>query len=266
MTPGYYPGLQAAEYHAGPGVSKSQLDLVARAPALLLWARRAPQVQSEALDFGTAFHTLVLEPDRFAVDYVIAPDVDRRTKDGRAAWEDFQASIADGAATAITADDHRRLHLMRDSLMAHPVARALLTAAGDAEASIYYTDAETGELCRCRPDKIAAAQQVMVDLKTIDDADRFDREALAYRYHVAHAHYVAGAAEQLGGQWDYLFVAVGKSTDAGRYPVRVIQLDPGAVAAGQEERRRNLDAYAAARRSDRWPGVEIVSLPPWSKR
>ena len=264
MNPGYYPNIPAAEYHAGPGVSKSHLDLIAKAPALLLWSRSAPYVGSPTMDLGTAFHTLVLEPERFACEYVVAPDVDRRTKDGKAEWADFVAATETGGLTVIAADDRERLAHMRASLYAHPVARNLLTADGDVEASIYWTDPETGELCRCRPDKLVPSRRVILDVKTADDVDRFDKSLANYRYHVQHAHYTDGVQTELGGEWAFLFIVVSTSLSAGRYPVRVFQLDPTAVDAGARERRENLNAYAASRRSDRWPGIEILSLPRWA--
>ena len=56
MNPGIYFDISNEEYHAGDGVSKSQLDMVALSPALLQWQKSAP-VDTEklkALDMGTA--------------------------------------------------------------------------------------------------------------------------------------------------------------------------------------------------------------------
>ncbi|MDH8346080.1 exodeoxyribonuclease VIII, partial [Klebsiella pneumoniae] len=56
MTPGIYFDISNEDYHAGDGVSKSKLDMVALSPALLQWQTSAP-VDTEklkALDMGTA--------------------------------------------------------------------------------------------------------------------------------------------------------------------------------------------------------------------
>lgn len=72
MQPGVYRHLSNDDYHHGPGDSKSGLDLIAKSPAHLQAVRTATverkSTPSQAL--GTAFHMLVLEPDRFAAEYV----------------------------------------------------------------------------------------------------------------------------------------------------------------------------------------------------
>ncbi|EPP4478862.1 PD-(D/E)XK nuclease-like domain-containing protein, partial [Salmonella enterica subsp. enterica serovar Montevideo] len=43
MKPGIYFDIPNDAYHAGDGVSKSQLDMVAKNPALLKWVKAAPE-------------------------------------------------------------------------------------------------------------------------------------------------------------------------------------------------------------------------------
>ena len=70
-APGYYLGVPSRSYHSGPGISKSQLDLLHLAPALLEWSRRAPRDEEAraAVDLGDAFHAIALEPQRFDEEY-----------------------------------------------------------------------------------------------------------------------------------------------------------------------------------------------------
>lgn len=42
IEPGIYYGISNENYHAGPGISKSQLDDIADTPALYLWRKNAP--------------------------------------------------------------------------------------------------------------------------------------------------------------------------------------------------------------------------------
>src|SRR5690554_6696033 len=153
MEPGYYRDLSNEAYHKGPGISKSQLDLINKSPALYQWSKAAPEDEEKksALNIGDAVHAILLEPHRFSEQYVIAPECDRRTKAGKQQWEEFEAGVT--GQTILTADEGRKVRLIRESVMAHPHARWLVEAEGDAEASIYWKERSTGLLARCRPDK-----------------------------------------------------------------------------------------------------------------
>ncbi|EPE0133004.1 RecE family exodeoxyribonuclease, partial [Salmonella enterica subsp. enterica serovar Cerro] len=67
IQPGIYYDIPNEAYHAGPGVSKSQLDDIADTPAIYLWRKNAPvdTEKTKSLDTGTAFHCRVLEPEEF---------------------------------------------------------------------------------------------------------------------------------------------------------------------------------------------------------
>lgn len=74
MRPGIYPDISNADYHGGPGVSKSLLDLISRSPAHMKSALDRSQeerVPTAAQAIGTAFHALVLEPAEFAKTYTL---------------------------------------------------------------------------------------------------------------------------------------------------------------------------------------------------
>lgn len=85
MEPGVYFDISNEDYHAGPGISKSQLDDIAISPAIYQWRRHAPvdAEKTAALDLGTALHCLLLEPDEFSKRFEIAPEVNRRTTAGK---------------------------------------------------------------------------------------------------------------------------------------------------------------------------------------
>ncbi|EEM3073471.1 exonuclease VIII, partial [Salmonella enterica subsp. enterica serovar Java] len=85
IKPGIYFGVANEAYHAGPGVSKSQLDDIADTPAIYLWRKNAPvdTEKTKPLDIGTAFHCCTLEPDEFSNRFIIAPEFNRRTNDGK---------------------------------------------------------------------------------------------------------------------------------------------------------------------------------------
>lgn len=268
MEPGIYFDISNEDYHAGDGVSKSQLDMLAKSPALLQWVKAAPEDEEKksALDMGTALHCLLLEPKEFSKRFIIAPAFNRRTNQGKADEEAFLKEVADSGATVMTAEEGRKLQLMRESAMAHPVARWLLESHGHCEVSMYWNDTETGELCRIRPDKWLPDHRIIIDVKKVADMDRFARHVDEFRYHVQDAMYREGALNATGEQHSFVFLAVSESIDCGRYPVRVFELDPHDAAAGSALFRRDLNTYHHCRQSDEWRGIETLKRPDWARK
>ncbi|EOW2397797.1 PD-(D/E)XK nuclease-like domain-containing protein [Cronobacter sakazakii] len=268
MKPGIYRDIPNEAYHAGDGVSKSQLDLVAINPALLTWQKNAPvdTEKLQALDMGTALHCLLLEPEEFSKRFIVAPQFNRRSNAGKEEEAAFMNKVAGMGMTVMTAEEGRKLQLMRDSAFAHPAARWLLEQEGDCEASHYWIDEETGELCRIRPDKRLAQFPVMADVKKVSDMSRFARHIDEFRYHVQDAMYCEGAKQTTGEPHSFFFIAVSESIDCGRYPVRVFELDAYDKDEGFRLFRRDLNAYHQYRTSDEVGGIETIKRPEWARK
>ncbi|EKA6606619.1 PD-(D/E)XK nuclease-like domain-containing protein, partial [Salmonella enterica] len=120
IQPGIYYDIPNEAYHAGPGVSKSQLDDIADTPAIYLWRKNAPvdTEKTKSLDTGTAFHCRVLEPDEFSKRFIIAPEFNRRTSAGKEEEETFLEECARTGRTVLTAEEGRKIELMYQSVMA----------------------------------------------------------------------------------------------------------------------------------------------------
>ncbi|HAK4111545.1 TPA: exonuclease VIII [Salmonella enterica] len=168
IQPGIYYDIPNEAYHAGPGVSKSQLDDIADTPAIYLWRKNAPvdTEKTKTLDTGTAFHCRILEPEEFSKRFIIAPEFNRRTSAGKEEEKTFLEECARTGRTVLTAEEGRKIELMYQSVMALPLGQWLVESAGYAESSVYWEDPETGILCRCRPDKIIPEFHWIMDVKT----------------------------------------------------------------------------------------------------
>jgi exodeoxyribonuclease VIII len=268
MKPGIYHNIPNDAYHAGEGVSKSMLDMVAINPAMLKWQRAAP-VDTEklkALDMGTALHCVILEPQEFDKRFIVAPQFNRRSNAGKEEESAFLAEVAGKGMTVMDAEQGRKLQLMRESVMAHPAARWLLEAEGQCESSHYWIDPETGELCRIRPDKRLIKHPIMLDVKKVADMDRFARHIEEFRYHVQDAMYREGGQQTTGEPHGFIFIAVSETIDCGRYPVRVFELDAPDIDAGHALFRRDLNTYHHCRTTNDWGGVEIIKRPEWARK
>ena len=252
--------MNNAEYHAMPGISKSGLDLINRSPAHYRWAQDNPSDPTPAMRIGTLTHLAVLEPERFDAECVVMPQMDRRTKDGKLRWEEFQAQYPDHEL--LTSDEHTRITAIRDAVRAHPMARKLMDRIEAVELSMFWKDPQTGVDCRCRPDAVLQ-NGTLIDLKTTRDAGPgFERSVRQYRYHVQAAFYGDG----MGGMEERPMVFIAVETEA-PYLVSCNIIGPDSLVAGREAYRRNLDTYAKCVESGIWPGysdtIQTVNLPDW---
>ena len=264
--PGIYAGITNADYHAGPGISKSGLDLLARSP-LHYWhrylsGRPADRIETGAMRFGTAVHAAILEPEDYA-RWVVMPKVDRRFKEGKAIAEAAEARAAQEGVRIIEQHEHNAILDIAAAVRGHPVIGQEL-ATGVAEVSGYWIDEETGVFCRCRPDWLGAG--LILDVKTTENAEpsAFLRSAYTYRYWVQAAFYLDGVAANGLNVGQFLFAAVEKAPP---YAVMAYNASPALIEAGRREYKRLLRLYADCATVNRWPGygdtVEM-DLPPWA--
>ncbi|HGB3111415.1 TPA: exodeoxyribonuclease VIII [Salmonella enterica subsp. enterica serovar Aberdeen] len=267
IQPGIYYDIPNEAYHAGPGVSKSQLDDIADTPAIYLWRKNAPvdTEKTKSLDTGTAFHCRVLEPEEFSKRFIIAPEFNRRTSAGKEEEKTFLEECARTGRTVLTAEEGRKIELMYQSVMALPLGQWLVESAGYAESSVYWEDPETGMLCRCRPDKIIPEFHWIMDVKTTADTQRFRTAYYDYRYHVQDAFYSDGYRAQFGEIPTFVFLVASTTAECGRYPVEIFMMGEDAKLAGQREYRRNLQTLAECLNNDEWPAIKTLSLPRWAK-
>lgn len=258
----FIPGIDIEDYHAGPGISKSQLDQVAKSPAHWKASLEIERKETPALRIGRLFHNVVLEPD--SINLAVAPKVDRRTKVGKATWEAFLAQHKD--SQVVTEDEHALIMGMRDSVMLHPIAKALFELEGMFEHSVYWQNEESGLLCKCRPDWWIPEKQIIVDLKTTLDARpwAFARDSAKYRYHVQNAFYDEGVGSVALSQ-GFIFVVVEKDPP---YAVAVYQLDDQAIMAGQIMYQEELNVLADCQSTGTYPAysdrIEVLSLPKYT--
>jgi exodeoxyribonuclease VIII len=107
--------------------------------------------QKDFLNVGNAVHTLALEPELFKESYYILPK-DVRRDERTEKYKEHLEKAAD--KTIIREQDMGNIRGMAKSLAGNKKARVLFESSGNIEASIFWTDPETGLKLRCRPDFI----------------------------------------------------------------------------------------------------------------
>lgn len=243
-----------------PAVRRSDLWELRKSPLHYLYAVKHESEPTPALRFGTAAHKYILETDDFWKAYVLEPDVDRRTKDGKATWYQFQNELAETGKASVSASDYITIGEMDEAIRANKTAAALLKN-GRHEVPIAWTDSETGELCKCRPDCLTTynGQKYIVDYKTTQSCEdgHFERSCRMYGYKLQAAMYSEGVFNDLLEPYKFAFVAQEKNPP---YAVRVYFCDQGFIDEGMEIFRDLIGIYHKCKESGIWPGYEDKEL------
>lgn len=147
-------------YHSLGGISGSGLAYLAESNRHYDNRQLFNDEDSAALQFGSLFHCLVLEPDQFKSRYVVSPKFDLRSNAGKAEKKAFIDNSS--GLTVISPDDFDQSHRM---------ARNVLAICGDIvdqgikERSLF-ADID-GLVCKCRLDIDHESVGDDYDLKSI---------------------------------------------------------------------------------------------------
>ena len=267
-----------AEYHANPAISHSKLECYRRRPALYYKkyvAQTLPQPEeSGAFRLGSAVHCAVLEEKEFASRYVLRPDCDRRTKEGKIQFAEFAAQHA--GKTFLDADEMAQVVAMREAVAAHPIASRLL-AEGIPEMTWRKAQPNALGALQCRTDwfapcgcEISEFHPYALDIKTVESLDsdafrNFERAAFSYGYHRQAGFYLPLINEILEYPVSRMYyVAVEKVEPFG---VAVYKLADDAIARGQDENIADLVRLRRSLETNDWPNIEPtvheLKLPAW---
>lgn len=262
-------GMTNEEYHAAPGLNKSKLDMIMEDPALAKWIESCPvdDEKTKTLDFGSAFHTAMLEPELFDALYAVEPIVNRRTNAGKDELKKFHE--LHGNKTIITSAEYKKIELMVGSAMAHPAINTLIKGKTGIEVSIFAEDPETGLLMKSRNDLETKVNglDIICDLKTIESLDRIPKNIYDFHYDIQEAHYKEVYRMQHGKYPDaFLFIFCAKTINCGRYPVRVVELDEETKEAGKAKWQGAVTKYSQCLNNNDWPGICTAGLPSWAHR
>lgn len=243
------------EYNAAKGIRRSDLWKMEDSPEKFKYFLEHPPEKTQAMAFGSACHKFILENGDFSSEYALAPNVDRRTKAGKDAWEEFLASIGD--RTPITEDENQTMVEMYEALDRCPLAKKLIHGKGETEQAFFWKDPETGEDCKIKTDRLVKYNRrwYVVDYKTCQSAEtmRFNNEVWRLGYYFQAGMYTEGvmAAKKLKKRPGFLFVAQEKKAP---YSVNVIEVSEEVMNAGVAKFHELLAKYHDCNVLDNWAG------------
>lgn len=258
-SPSLIDSMPATQYHAVEALSASGAKKILRSPAHYKLERDQPSEPTPAMRFGSAVHAAVLEPESFEAEVMRSPKFDRRTKEGKAAAEEFEAQAV--GRLVLSGDDFDRCLRVRDAVLAHPAAQRLLSGTVR-ELSLFWTDAKFDVPCKGRFDAYGRdSHRGLVDLKTTQDAspDAFGRTIANFLYHLQAAFYFSGA-EHVIGKTPAFFAFIAVETEP-PHAVACYVLDNAHLLAGARLAEEALSRYQQALQSGIWPGYGDLILP-----
>lgn len=246
------------EYHLRPYMSATKLKNLLKSPAHY---KAALNMDTDTPSFrtGRMVHSFVLEPETFWDNYGIF-DGDRRTKAGKAQWEEIQT----GGLEPIKPDE---------STLCENIANACKRFFPDGGAAeVSYSAKIEGVMCQCRPDWILQSgnKATVYDLKTCIDASAADRVFYQYGYDIQSVFYRM-VLEACGVEVSEMqFVFVEKSAP---FDVALRVIDPLVEDPVRADIYDALNRFKVCMETDTWPGVEgpnpearIAEAPAWKTK
>ena len=225
------------EYRQAEGVARSDLyTIFTKTPMHFKYQLEHPKEDTSSLAFGRAAHKYILEKDDFFNEFAVAPECDRRTKEGKEIYAEFVASSE--GKDVISAADFEQICEMAQAIDDDPFAREFFNADAIYEKSYFWTDSATGEVCKVRPDCITEfeGKKYIVDYKTTDScADgHFERSVKKYGYKFQAGMYREGVFQNELEDFGFVFVAQEKTAP---YAVRVYFCSEAFIQEGYDQFR-----------------------------
>lgn len=249
------------KYFSLPSLGSSDLKHILRSVAHYFAAKAQPRVETPAQRLGTLTHRAILQPELFSPS--VAPKCDRRTKEGKATYEAFLAESE--GRDVLSADEMATIDGMRNSANDHPqVSRWLSQGVAESSGEADYLSTRL----RCKPDWRRDDLNLILDLKTTDDAspDAFARSVATFKYHLQCAVYMHISRQIWGVEPTYFWIAVEKTPP---YTCAVYKPAPHMLAMGQTLMRRAIERWESAQeRHDIEEGrlllEQEIELPRWA--
>lgn len=253
-----------ADYHADTASlsSSGARRLIRVTPAHFRHEQDHPEDPTDAMVFGSAWHSLVLRDGPAVVE--IEAD-SWRTNAAKDAAKDARAA---GGIPLLT-KQFQRVSAMAARVREHELAGPLLASAEHVEASGWWVDEATGVTCRVRFDAVCrvAGRLVVVDIKTLGRIGQWARAVDEHGYDQQQEWYCE-ALVRLGltDEWpDFLFVV--QETEA-PHLVSVQRLDGEWGARGYARNQRAREVFAQCTAAGDWPGyppeIHSTPMPRWA--
>lgn len=256
--------IEFDEYLKIPAVSNSQLGHLLRSPVYFdhYVIKGNTFKKTESMELGSRVHTLILEPESFYDRYVVIPDMDLRSKEGKEAKKMAEAT----AKQPVRHKEYDKASRIRDAVMGNEIIAPLLSGVMAERTGIFY---ENNFACKIRPDALNFKSKTIIDLKTTNSISEFQQSLASYGYYRQAAYYLDGMNKIQDIKFEkFIFVVV--QTIEPYYAV-AFELSQQAIDFGRLEYRaalKQLNGLEITKdyRDQLQKGITILDLPEWYYR
>ena len=248
---GVYPDLDYATYDSIPAWRSHDLTAISKCP--YTWKYREHDKESPALLEGRVQHTVFLEHHNFDKEFVIQPNVDRRTKAGKEEYEDFLTNV--GSRQPIKQD-------LYDNCMARREVLSEFVPKESDQVELTICFIWNNQPCKGKLDWHTGTD--IWDLKTCRDASPrgFKNAINAFKYHQQAAFYIAGCRAVGLPTEKFYFLAQEKPHP---YPYAIYTLSEEAIAYADAKNEQAMALGIVCKEKDLYvpynqPGVREFDL------
>jgi len=252
------------QYHASEGLSRSSLWTFKNLPYKFWYEKLSgqyePPAENEAYILGDLVHVMMLEPHKLMDEYIISPNLDRRTKEGKRMYEEFLEEAT--GRKCVKGETWDQAVEMCASLKANSTVGDLLNEA-KMEKSIYWKHEATGLICKARPD--VWRDNIISDLKTTLDASYRGFQLSAYKYgYFLQAGMIYEAMKSIGETpVSFVNICVEKMPP---YAVALYLMDDEALQFGIDMFHSIMERIAICYQRNVWPdyGIQKLTIPNYA--
>lgn len=260
VRPGEYD-ISNSEYHKHSAISSTGLkffltDCPARYEDMKKRTLGTEGIISDGLSFGSAWHTRILEPEKFETEVVEQPaDMTRRGS----LWKKFLRK--NNSKYILRPGDTDIINAMAKAWddPCHSMAKSLISGPGPVESSIFWQ--EHGVLCKIRTDKLRNDLNIAIDLKSTIGAGfgQFKKSIRTWDYDLSAVWYQRGLLRHYGEEYSFVWIAQEKTEP---YRIAVYRMSYELFEQGLAKVEKALAKYSECMLNGEFPGYpnEIIDI------
>ena len=226
-------------------LSFSSLKEFKKSPQHYMHYLTAPRTQTPALLFGSLFDCMLLTPGDVDKRFAIAPELDKRTKDGKEKWETFCKE--NEGKTFVRFDEHEKASAMIKKVYMNDVAAEIMSRLKETQRRLSWE--ENGLPFVGYLDGVG--DTFLFELKTTTDAEpeQVMRDFYNNNYHMQAGMYQAGYRKKFHKYLDHFFLVIEKTEPFG---ISVLKATKEFIDLGIQEYEYQTAAFKMCMDNDLW--------------